>query len=191
VEEYHLVKGDMLGINKLAAFALATSQGVMMIHSGQEFARSKVIAPAGIQDPHTGHIDHNSYEKDNETNYLNYNIIAKNKPLFSYYANLIELRKQYPELRKTERKHLKRRYSDNVQMGIGYEIHNPKSNKLFIVLMNGDPVKHAIYKLPEGPWDLMADEAEAGRLNEPLKKGILGQIVLNPRGAALLVKNKQ
>ncbi len=75
-------------------------------------------------------------------------------------------------------------------MGIGYEIQNPESDKLFIVLMNGDPARHAIYKLPEGPWDLIADEAEAGR-REPLKKGIVGQIVLNPRGAALLIKNKE
>ncbi len=190
VEEYHLVKGDMLQLNKLAAFALATSQGVMMIHSGQEFARSKVIAPDNVHDDHVGQIDHNSYEKDNETNYINYGIVAKNKALFTYYANLIDLRKHYPELRKTDRKYLKRRYSDNVQMGIGYEIQNPESDKLFIVLMNGDPARHAIYKLPEGPWDLIADEAEAGR-REPLKKGIVGQIVLNPRGAALLIKNKE
>ncbi len=43
-----------------------------MIHAGQEYARSKVIAPTGLPDVAVGTIDHNSYDKDDETNYLNY-----------------------------------------------------------------------------------------------------------------------
>ncbi len=59
--------------NKLAALFLLTSQGMTMIHSGQEFARSKVIsADIKVKDKHKGMIDHNSYEKDNETNFINY-----------------------------------------------------------------------------------------------------------------------
>ncbi len=189
VEEYHLVQGDMLALNRLAAFALATSQGITMIHSGQEFARSKVIAPSGVEDPHLGHIDHNSYEKDNETNYINYEIAAKNKELMSYYSDMIALRKSIPELRKTERKYLKRRYSDNVQFGIGYDINDPSSDTRYIVLMNGDPAKHAMYKLPEGTWDVRADETKVG-LDDPVHKGIIGQIVLAPRGGVLLEQKK-
>ena len=60
--------------NKLAALFLLTSQGMTMIHSGQEFARSKVIpTDIKVKDKHKGMIDHNSYEKDNETNFINYN----------------------------------------------------------------------------------------------------------------------
>ncbi len=59
-----------LKINKLAALFLFVSQGIVMIHSGQEFARSKVISPnTKVKDPNIGKLDHNSYEKDNETNY--------------------------------------------------------------------------------------------------------------------------
>ncbi|MDD3806645.1 MAG: alpha-amylase family glycosyl hydrolase [Candidatus Marinimicrobia bacterium] len=189
METYHLGQGDMLEINKLAAFCLATSQGIMMMHSGQEFARSKVIAPSGVEDPHVGHIDHNSYEKDNETNYINYSIAQKNKELVTYYADLIELRKMIPELRKTSRKYLRRHYSIDTQFGIGYEINDPSSDRHYLVLVNGDPVKYAMYKLPEGKWNIRANESDVG-LEKPLQKGIVDQIVLNPRGAALLEQTK-
>jgi pullulanase/glycogen debranching enzyme len=189
VEEYHLVQGDMLALNRLAAFTLATSQGIMMIHSGQEYARSKVIAPSGVEDAHVGHIDHNSYEKDNETNYINYHTASRNKELVSYYSDLMKLRTRIPELRRTDRKHLKRKYSENVQLGIGYDIHDPVSEKRYLVLLNGDPAKHAMYKLPEGTWDVRANEKKVG-LDDPVHKGIVGQIVLDPRGAALLEQMK-
>ena len=74
-----------------------------MIHSGQEFARSKVI-PQNIpeQDPHKGMIDHNTYDKDNETNYINYNHASINSDLLNYYKGLIELRKTSEAFRRAD-----------------------------------------------------------------------------------------
>ena len=50
-----------------------------MIHSGQEFARSKVIFnDVNVNDEEKGRLDHNSYNKDNETNYINYDYATMN-----------------------------------------------------------------------------------------------------------------
>lgn len=90
-----------LTVSKLAALILFVSQGTPMIHSGQEFARSKVIANSPVNDPKTGFIDHDSYNKDNETNYLNFFESEINQELMSYYTDLIELRKTHPVFSKS------------------------------------------------------------------------------------------
>ncbi|MBC8043439.1 MAG: hypothetical protein IAF08_08335, partial [Rhizobacter sp.] len=87
-----------LALNKLAALYLFAAQGPVMIHEGQEFARSKVVAATTAMDTKVGTIDHNSYEKDNETNYLNYEHRELNRDLYDYYRGLIALRKTYPSL---------------------------------------------------------------------------------------------
>ena len=52
-----------MSISKLAALSLFVAQGIIMVHAGQEFARSKVIARTPVNDPDEGKIDHNSYQK--------------------------------------------------------------------------------------------------------------------------------
>ena len=74
-----------------------------MISEGQEFARSKVIPfDIPVDDPHKGMIDHNSYDKDNETNYINYEHAKINSDLLNYYKGLIELRKKYDAFRRVD-----------------------------------------------------------------------------------------
>jgi len=43
VDEHIKLTPVQMKLNKLAALFLFTSQGITMIHSGQEFARSKII----------------------------------------------------------------------------------------------------------------------------------------------------
>ena len=152
---------EQLKLNKLAALFLFTSRGITMIHSGQEYARSKVI-PTNIpeEDPHKGMIDHNSYDKDNETNYINYNHVKINNELFEYYKGLIELRKKYQSFRRAE-------YSDvtffkykDKPFVLGYSV--KYKNEEFIVLFNADPQKTFDTDLPGGEWNVLADENQAG-----------------------------
>jgi pullulanase len=99
-EDYVNLTPEQLQLNKLAALFLFTSQGITMIHSGQEFARSKYLPQVpDIEDEHEGMIDHNSYNKDNEVNYINYNHADLNKELLDYYKGLIKLRKNYASFR--------------------------------------------------------------------------------------------
>ena len=88
-------------MNKLGAFILFTSQGIPIIHQGQEWAHSKIIAPTKVPDPDVGKMDPNSYNKDNETNWLNWENAHQNELLVDYYIGLIALRKKYPELRRS------------------------------------------------------------------------------------------
>ena len=84
VDEFVKLTPTQLKLNKLAALFLFTSRGITMISEGQEFARSKVIPfNIPVDDPHKGMIDHNSYEKDNETNYINYESRKNQSVIFS------------------------------------------------------------------------------------------------------------
>ncbi len=95
VEDFIKLSPEELKIHKLASMFLFMSNGIVMIHSGQEYARSKVVPYfLNVEDPERGKIDHNSYNKDNETNYINYNHAKINKELFDFYKNMIKLRKE-------------------------------------------------------------------------------------------------
>jgi hypothetical protein len=85
-------------LHKLAALSLFCCQGMLMIAQGQEYGRSKVIAPTDAPDTRSGYIDHNSYEKDDETNWLNYDHEGMNHELTAFYAGLIRLRKTFQGL---------------------------------------------------------------------------------------------
>ncbi|HOP50788.1 MAG TPA: alpha-amylase family glycosyl hydrolase [Ignavibacteriales bacterium] len=100
VENFVKISENSLKIHKLAAMFLFLSNGMVMIHEGQEFGRSKVIPyHINVDDKDKGKIDHNSYNKDNETNYINYNQVNVNKDLFDFYKNLIKLRKEVEAFR--------------------------------------------------------------------------------------------
>ena len=151
-----------LALHKLAALYLFTSRGPVMIHEGQEYARSKVIAPASAPDPNIGKTDHNSYNKDNETNYLNYDHAGMNRDLFDYYAGLIGLRAQFPAIANAP-KRLVEFFDTDDDFFIGYKIRKKtfgrevKNAVNIIVLLNGNPEKTQSLKLPKGEWKIVAN----------------------------------
>jgi pullulanase len=150
-----------LKLNKLAALFLFTSRGITMIHSGQEFARSKVIPfDIPVDDPHKGMIDHNSYEKDNETNYINYNHVKINEELFHYYKGLIELRKTFGAFRRAGYDDVMFfNFKDN-PFALGYSV--KYRSEEFVVLFNANADSVLEAELPEGSWEVLVDENTAG-----------------------------
>jgi len=160
-----------LALNKLAAMFLFTSQGIVMIHEGQEFARSKVIAPTNVPDPRVGMIDHNSYEKDNETNYLNYDHRELNRELYDYYKGLIELRKQYPIFSSAPKEAVEFLNNDD-DFVIAFKLDVRKAKTItpknsFVVILNGSSTKTANVVLPKGTWKIIADERKIS-LKKPI-----------------------
>ncbi len=161
VDELIKLTPTQLKLNKLAALFLFTSRGITMISEGQEFARSKVIPfNIPVDDPHKGMIDHNSYEKDNETNYINYEQAKINSDLLNYYKGLIELRKEYEAFRRAD-------YSDVIffdlkknPFALGYLL--KYKNEEFVVLFNSDPKSVIEINLPDGEWEVLVDENVAG-----------------------------
>jgi pullulanase len=161
VDEFVKLTPEQLKLNKLAALFLFTSRGITMIHSGQEYARSKVIPfKEPEEDPHKGMIDHNSYDKDNETNYINYNHVKTNQDLFNYYKGLIEIRKKYEAFRRAN-------YEDVIffdikkkPFALGYSV--KYKDEEFLALFNANPSAKLETELPEGEWDVIVDEDTAG-----------------------------
>lgn len=84
-------------LDKLAQTVVFTSQGVPFIYAGEEVMRDK----QGI---------HNSYKSPDEINAIDWERKVQNKDVFTYYSNLVKLRKNHPAFRMGDanmvRKHL-------------------------------------------------------------------------------------
>jgi pullulanase/glycogen debranching enzyme len=89
---------DELLLHGVAALHLLSSGGVPMLHLGQDMGRSKLIARGCAQETRTGHIDHNSYEKDNATNWIDWRLLTLNKPLAELYRKAVVFRRAHPGL---------------------------------------------------------------------------------------------
>lgn len=144
---------------KLAAFVLFCSPGVIMIHEGQEFGRMRIVYPPDgsfsllgnvhwHKTPHgewTNHhhhwpkhkakpwtIDGDGYEKDNPTNWINWQLKDVNRPLYDFYRSLISFRKNHSWIGKLKPPHLFR--LDPVEgSGIGWGASH-KGNTLFFLI---------------------------------------------------------
>ncbi len=162
MEEHVRLTAEQLRIARMAAVILLTAQGAVMLHAGQEFARSKVIADRGLADTRPGTLDHNSYEKDDETNWLNYSHAEWNRELVAYYRGLIALRKAHRSLRRAPIGHYRFLAAD-VGIAGGFELKGMDGEPDLIVLINGNSGEAARYPLPEGRrWGVMVDAHAAG-----------------------------
>jgi len=161
VDKFVQLTPAQMKLNKLGALFLFTSRGITMIHSGQEFARTKVI-PFDIEvaDIHKGMVDHNSYEKDNETNYINYKHAEINKDLFEYYKGLIELRKKFAAFRRAKYEDVLFHESKGNPFAISYEI--KFNDEHFFIAMNANPEKTQQFSLPSGQWEILVNPQKAG-----------------------------
>lgn len=74
---------DIKAMHKLANAIVLTSQGTPFLHAGVELMRTK----GG---------EHNSYNKPDDINQIDWTWKISNKDVFEYYKNLIALRKAHP-----------------------------------------------------------------------------------------------
>lgn len=175
---------DELKLHKLAAQFLFTSQGITMIHEGQEFARSKIIAKEeNVEDEHVGMLDHNSYNKDNETNYLNFKHAEINSELVEYYKGLIKLRKANPAFRKAEFDDYSFIEFPKNQYAIAYLLNY--NNNSYFVAFNSNRTKQQKIDLPEGWWNVLADSELTMDINA---KAVNGKIILKQSTGIILKK---
>lgn len=183
LDEHTKLNHQEMRISKLAALSLFVAQGITMIHAGQEFARSKVIARTPVNDPDEGKIDHNSYQKDNETNWLNFNHLQINRELFEYYRGLIDIRKKSPALRKCDREEFNFDYYGDPLL-ISFYVNGTSTGDLYdyYVALNGNSYEIKHHELPAGTWEILADHEIAsshvlnlasGNVKIPAQSGIL------------------
>ena len=168
---------------KLAAISLFSAQGITMIHAGQEFARTKVIAKSPYGDPDEGKMDHNSYQKNNTTNWINFDDLNTNRDLYDYYRGLISIRKSAPALRKCEPNEICFDYFGDPLL-ISFFVEGKSTGDMYnyFVILNGNAFQHNEQKLPPGTWEVIANhqiastqtiEFVSGNLNIPSQSGIL------------------
>lgn len=170
------VAGRALALNKLGAMFLMTSQGITFMHQGQSWGRSKVIAETDVPDERIGHIDHNSYEKDNETNWINWEEKKLNHELVDYYRGLIALRKNNKEFRRSEPGDFT--FSDTgAKTALAYSLQDR-----FFVALNGDMKTKLNLDLPAGEWIIVADGKQvnenglgrvSGKIQVPASSGMI------------------
>jgi pullulanase/glycogen debranching enzyme len=154
---------EELRLAKLAALYLFVSQGITMIHSGQEWGRAKVIHdPSGL-DPNMGKLDHDSYNKDNGTNWLNFDDISLNKKLFDYYRGLIRLRKNSAGLRRAEPHEIEFKvYHEPLHITFSIDSRYSGDPYRYFISLNGHSRDFHNIVLPKGDWELVVDANQAG-----------------------------
>lgn len=168
------LNGTQMQLSKFAALCLFSAQGITMIHAGQEFGRSKIIAESEADDPDIGKIDHNSYQKDNQTNWLNFDILSQNRGLHDFYRGLIEIRLQSPALRKSDPSDLCYDHFDN-PLVISLRIDGKSSGDMFdyYVILNANLSDSMSARLPSGSWELLVNKQIASSQAIDILSGIV------------------
>ena len=157
VTEFTKLSEQQMKLNKLGALFLFCCRGIIMIHSGQEFARSRVISfNTKTADPDKGKLDHNSYDKDNDTNYINYDHSELNKELVDYYKGLILLRKKFEAFRRAgqQENNIFFEIPGNPFVLVFEIIHEDES---FFIAINADQKNEVKMNLPEGGWGVIVN----------------------------------
>lgn len=185
-EKHVLLNDEEMRLAKLAAFSLFCAQGITMIHAGQEFARSKIIAKTTCGDPDVGKMDHNSYQKDNETNWLNFHDLDLNRKLYNYYRGLISIRKHSPALRKSESHEIQFDYHGN-PLFINFFVSGKSTGDVYdyYIAINGTTVDKVEISLPQGTWELIADKNMASSQTIDI---LSGTIIVEPQSGMLFRK---
>ena len=166
---------EVIRLDLLAQTAVFTSQGVPFMLSGEEMLRDK----KGV---------HNSFESPDSINRLDWNNLERYPQVFSYYKQLIQLRKNHPAFRlgKAElvRKHLEFLPVEPCVVGFRLKDHagGDKWNNI-IVILNGNSEPQTI-SIPEGKYSVVCCD---GQIDE----GGLGEVhgdkvVVDPQSALIL-----
>ncbi|MBV6444516.1 MAG: Pullulanase [Ignavibacteriaceae bacterium] len=183
IDKHARLTPEQLKLNKLGALFLYTAQGITMIHAGQEFARSKVVpADIDVNDPLRGKIDHNTYDKDNAVNYINYHHAELNKELVNYYAGLGALREKYSAFRRAEYEEVKF-FDLPDEFTLGYQLSHGGDN--FVLIFNANREKSVEFTLPAGTYEILVNGEKAGV--KPLGK-VKGKATLPPSTGWVLKK---
>lgn len=151
-----------LKVAKLGALALLTTPGIAMIHQGQEFANSKICRTLDDPPHRSVFLDHNSYEKDDPTNWIDFGRMSHNATLLRYYRALIRIRLESPALRKAEDGEIRfDPFTDPLH--IVKHVSGASTHDMYdyIVALNGHSTHDMRIHLPPGVWEAVAKDGIA------------------------------
>ena len=164
----------LIRLDLLAQTAVFTSQGVPFILSGEELLRDK----KGV---------HNSFESPDSVNHLDWDNLQRYPEVFTYYKNLIQLRKNHPAFRLAKadlvRKHLQ--FLPTQPCLVAYRLTDNAGGDAWrdiYVVLNGNAEQREI-EVPEGTYTVVCRD---GTINEQ-GLGTLqgGKVTVAPRSALI------
>lgn len=141
-------RDNKMDLQKFANAIVLTSQGVPLLHAGEEIVRTKFG-------------EHNSYNLPDSINQLVWHNKHSYRDIFDYYRLLIELRKNHPAFRMPTAEMVQQHLSFfeiNQPLVVGFHIGdyaNGDSWKDIVVFYNANPAKVTV-NLPEGDWVIVA-----------------------------------
>ena len=163
-------------INRLGALILLTSKGTPLIHQGQEWGSSKIISKTLKADINIGKMDSNPYNKDNETNWVDWRELDQNKNLVDFYEKLIKIRKFNFQFGKNHDLDFNFIDFEN-EYCLGYSL-----NDTLLVFFNGDNINSIKLNLPNGEWNVLLATNEGSFQNKVQEKTVF----LNPISGVIL-----
>lgn len=182
LDEHARLNEHEMKLHKLAALFLFSAQGNVMIHSGQEFGRSQVVAPTAVHDPQVGEISSNSYDKDNDTSYLNFEHADLNQSLVDFYRQLIRLKKTFRVFTAASHRDINFFPSLN-SLALFFELVGSTFDEPnFFVAMNSNHRHPSECFLPEGKWQVLLANVDGYK---PVQSG---RMVIHQGEAYLLMK---
>lgn len=168
-------EAELIRLDLLAQTAVFTSQGVPFILSGEEMLRDK----KGV---------HNSYKSTDEVNHLDWDNLKRYPQVYSYYKNLIALKKNHPAFHLGSadkvRQHL--RFLDTKPCTVAFALENLEgidSWSNIIVVLNGNKDATTL-TIPEGQYTVVCCD---GQINEQGMETMAGgTVTVNGQSALIL-----
>ena len=172
---------DIVRRSLLANGIILTSQGIPLIHAGDEMLRSKFG-------------DHNSYQSGDWINGIRWDNKRKFQAVFEYYRGLIELRNDHPAFRMRTRGQIERHLeilqcNSNV---VAYQLKDHANGDIWrniVVIYNGNKDTVAV-GIPESAagWNITVNDQKAGT---SLLEKIVGETVLVPRLSIMVLYQEE
>ena len=174
---------ERVKMNNLAAAIVMTSQGTPFFQAGEELLRSKPLPEGGY--------DHNSYKSPDSINSIKWDTLSDPvyQDVVSYYAGLIEFRRNHSALRMTSAEEVSEKIT---QLGgldfnvLGFHIApgaNGEENAL-VVLFNPNAEATTV-TLPEGTWEIRINGEDSG---DTTLASAQGTVEVAPISAMVLVQ---
>lgn len=138
--------------NKLAALIEFTTQGMILMHAGEELLRTKKVTD--------GNFISDSVKAGDQVNSIKWEDLGKKEyqDVYRYYKGLIEFRKSHPLLRMTQREEvLKNLHFIKEDEIIEFLIESKGSSKEAILVIYNPSNQEVEIELPEGSWKICAD----------------------------------
>jgi pullulanase len=142
-------EGDRIKMHKLAQTIVLTAQGIPFLHAGTEFLRTK----GG---------EENSFDKPDEVNLLDWSRKVKYNAVFTYFKDLVAMRKAHPAFRMTSTAQIQEnlQFLTSTTEGVIAYVLNGKAVgdkwKRIVVLLNGNKTMQNV-SFPAGKWKVIVD----------------------------------